>query len=250
MTTRSVRSAIQQTMKLKSAHSQALVTGREAGTVKKEIEKGKVVVGELKEAGTWFESGVLQSSPANMTKMLPETAATTPVFSAAAEKTFNKMFVQYNVPYGQNAAPVKEQARAAIDAKGLGDKLAARPDTKNLHPVTLHDNRPVDGDKQTAWVDMNARRFYLQSEGDFRGVGHVDDFFGPFSLDDGGPTMHTMMIPENPGDDDGMMHTLAIPESPGDGGFSVTLAIPENPGDDMMHTMAIPESPGDASFIE
>lgn len=246
MTTRSVRSVIQQSMRLKAGQcSTALITGAEARKIDTEIKKGAVVVGELKEAGAFYESGV--TGP-QMTRACPETSADTPVFSAAADKTFNKLFVQYNVPYGQNAAPVRELARAAIDRNGgLGDALATRPDTKKLHPVKLHDDRPVDGDKQTAWVDMGARTFHVQREGDFRGVGHVDDFHGPFSLD-GGPDMHTMMVPEHPGDDS---VTLAIPENPGDDGFSVTLAVPENPGDGAFNaTLAFPENPGDATFTE
>jgi hypothetical protein len=263
MTTRSVRSTIQQAMKTQSRCSPALITGREAGKIVKEAEKGVVTVGEAKAIGDVFARGV-KLSPGNfMTEMCPETPATTPVLSTAAQGRFDKFFLQHNLPYGAGAASVKQQVRAALDKQGLGDALARKPDTKNLHPVVMHDHRPVDGDKQTAWVDTKSKTFFLQSEGDFRGAGHVDNFFGPFSLEEG-PTMHTLAIPEHPGDDavtralpenpsddGGMAVTLAIPENPGDDGISFTMAIPENPGDDgMMHTMAIPESPGDAVFFE
>jgi hypothetical protein len=211
MTTRSVRSTIQEAMKTRSPCDSALVTTREAGKIVKEAEQGYVSVGEGKEVGDLFDRSVPQGS-ASMTRMCPENGADAPLLADGGAKKFEAFFVRHDLPYGRNAAPLREQLREHSQFVDFGAPLAAAPSTTNRFPIVLRDDRPVDGAKQTAWYDPKDKSYYVQSEAWSRlNGGEIKSFYGPFTLEQ---MMHTMMIPENPGD--GMSATLAIPENPGD----------------------------------
>lgn len=175
--------------RINTARSNGVISTQEAKEIVKAAEKtptgkaDKVTNAEAKKVGTLFEGPRIPASHDGlMVNPPPPHTPFNPTLQVGAKRVFNDFFIRHKLPYGDNAANIKDRMGTIIERDGLGTKMAKAPNVRNLHEVFLHDNRMVDGDRQDGFYDAEKNRFFIRAQGGGRANGAEPRWYGPFEM--------------------------------------------------------------------
>lgn len=185
MGVRELRKEIRTAMKAAGACENAMITTREEKKLERLTTKDKVVSpAEGREWEKLLGKAEVTNPGGMMTAACPEHGKDYVGIDERAVKSANAMFVQFNVPYGDNKEKIRDNILRTLEAIDLGAALPKAPSTRMLHEVHLRDMRMVDGPREDAYFDAKKNEFYLKVTGS--GMGGPDTigpyWFGPIAV--------------------------------------------------------------------
>lgn len=184
MSVSSVRNEIKKAMVLDSCSGPHVSTAEMRGIVKKAEADGVVSPGEAALIADVLEHGKPKKAPSGgfMTMACPESGSNSFTIDKGAVSSANAMFARNALPYGSNEAKMRDKLEARIDAAELGPEIK-KPSLRGLHPITIRDQRPVDGNMVEAYVDPKKDRMFVKITGaGMGGPGTVGPYwYGPLA---------------------------------------------------------------------
>lgn len=154
MSTRSVRSEIRKALKPAAGETAPGITHEEAQKILETAKasasrRDQVTEGEAKLlaglAGSSFEGAAALS-------VAPE-----------AREELETFFEKHHLPFGANEAKLRARVGQLLEGAELSRPLAEAPETRQLHPLFLDDQRRCDGPLREAFVDSAKGQFFLKS---------------------------------------------------------------------------------------